>query len=235
VSYYKVDDAMIRQLLARLRGPATQAQPTGYRAESQPTARQALFDLETQFSAQRMRSRVLERQLQEQDIAPAPSPKSSIRARGHHRSVVRARDGNKRVTARSNYLAVTLDAASCDPHDVRVSNSTDTATDLIALAPKAPIPMTTSTAIKTRRFSFRASTMTYAVVRGCLVVTLTRDAEKRWGCWLPEGHDGPDYHSYRVALATELRDLARDQGAVNVEIYTSGKTAWLVDQMEILD
>ena len=95
--------------------------------------------------------------------------------------------------------------------------------------------MTTSTAIKTRRFAFRASTMTYAVVRGCLVVTLTRDAEKRWGCWLPEGHDGPDYHSYRVALTTELRDLARDQGAVNVEIYTSGKTAWLVDQMEILD
>lgn len=65
---------MIRQLLALLRGPAAPAQPTGYRAEPQLTARQALFDLEAQFSAQRIRIRVLERQLQEHGIAPAPTP-----------------------------------------------------------------------------------------------------------------------------------------------------------------
>jgi hypothetical protein len=56
------------------RDPEAERRAREHLATPRPTTHEDLLDLEAQFSAQRMRIRVLERQLQEQGIAPAPTP-----------------------------------------------------------------------------------------------------------------------------------------------------------------
>lgn len=67
-----------------------------------------------------------------------------------------------------------------------------------------------------------------------LVVTLTRDAARRWGAYLPEGVDSPAAYRTRQDIQRAIRDAMAALGVDTAEIYArhgSASGAWLLTEI----